>query len=165
MPCTAPIDVISPATTALATAAESHSASDKPLCRLEEINQLMESVAASWHTSSRILEMRESHRVALTAPIAVSMEHPTDPGGPPLTVIGSGRDVSPRGVAFSHMRPLPCREAILTFALSDGSFESVLTRLTWCRFSRAGIYFSGGKFVRIVDCPFYTAQWDQLPPG
>lgn len=165
MPCTAPTDALAPVLAFPGSDSGFDTSDAAPLSRLQELNQLLESVAASWHTSSRILELRESHRVIMTAPIAVTMEDPTDPGGPSLTVVGSGRDVSSRGVSFSHMRPLPCREAVLTFALPDGGHESVLTRLTWCRFSRAGIYFSGGKFVRIVDCPFDTAEWDQLPPG
>ena len=71
-----------------------------------------------------------------------------NPLGSPLAVVG--HDISLAGISFVHDRPLAPRKVAVTFQFEDGTSESILTLLKWCRFRRDGLYQSGGQFVRRV---------------
>lgn len=63
----------------------------------------------------------------------------------------SGRDISLGGLSFEHAGILPCTHAALSFVQKDDVSQPVLLQLTWCRFTRLGVYLSGGKFLRVID--------------
>ena len=62
----------------------------------------------------------------------------------------TGREISLVGVSFTHPRPLAARHVAVTFHLADGTTESIVTRLRWCRFRRDGMYLSGGQFLHSI---------------
>lgn len=75
-----------------------------------------------------------------------------------------GRDISLGGISFTHADPLPCRLVAVTFIQSEDKLDSVVTKLTWCRFMRDGLYRSGGQFLRTVRLPILiNACWEALP--
>ena len=135
------------------------------LLRLQEIESLVDRLVASWHGPG-VLPMRRWHRIAYQKPIAVT---PLDDRlGTPIApaVLATGRDISPRGLSFTHFGLLPYRMVAVTFPLKAGDCESVAVRLSWCRFTTAGLYFSGGKFVRGIALPAAAElDWTALPPA
>ncbi len=132
------------------------------LRRLGTISSLMDSLVASWHCPRQVLHARRWHRFRFERPIAVTLLDPHDlPDGEPL--LAAGRDISKGGISFTHCRPLSCRRVAVTLRLDDGACETILTELLWCRFTREGIYQSGGVFVRKIDLPSTTERnWDEL---
>lgn len=129
---------------------------------IQEIDCLLASLVASWQISPQILQCRRSHRVHFCKPIALT---PLDEAGQPCgeTVVAMGRDISLGGISFQHRQPLPhCRIAI-TFQADSYPIESIVTRLSWCRFTRDSAYFSGGKFLRTIKLAENIPEdWDQL---
>jgi len=126
------------------------------LPRLAERARMTNNGVASWHAPATLAEQRSWHRVRYDRPAVLT---PLDERtGTPQDVhkIISGRDISPCGFSFSHLDPLACRRAIITFAYESESppWDAVVIRLSWCRFTQAGIYQSGGKFLGITECPF-----------
>ncbi len=107
---------------------------------------------ASWTASSHIVERRGSHRVGYRQPLLVTPldDQTGEPNAPAMIVVG--RDISLSGLSFTHRDPLSCRTVGCTFKpLDEEKLESVIVRLTWCRFTRQRLYQSGGKFLQIVE--------------
>jgi hypothetical protein len=131
---------------------------------LETIEQFLHGGTACWLRSTRIMPDRKWQRVPYDRPVALT---PWDtatnaPAGPSRRV--TGRDVSLGGFSFAHMEPLACREAVVTFGVEPSQRGSLLLRLNWCRFTRAGIYLSGGRFLEPVATPLDAdAAFDELP--
>lgn len=130
------------------------------LPRLRELTRIVEQVAASWYASGSFAEQRRWHRTVYDRPaILTPVEECT---GAPLNghKIISGRDISPSGFSFTHLDPLACRRAIITFAFEDETepLVAIMLRLSWCRFTRAGVYQSGGKFLNVVPSPLPEDQ-------
>jgi hypothetical protein len=130
------------------------------LLRIPEVEALADGVVASWHSANASLQSRRWHRAKFDWPLSVL---PLDdrreiPVGPPLAVVG--HDISLAGISFIHDRPLAPRKVAVTFQFEDGTSESILTLLKWCRFRRDGVYQSGGQFVRRVT----TDEWT-MPSG
>ena len=118
------------------------------LLQIPEVEALADRVVASWHSSNASLQSRRWHRAKFDKPLRVT---PLDdllevPAGVPLAVVG--HDISLAGLSFIHDQPLAARKVSVAFQLDDGTCESVLTLLKWCRFRRDGLYQSGGQFVR-----------------
>ncbi|MGL4514076.1 MAG: hypothetical protein ACRCT8_13375 [Lacipirellulaceae bacterium] len=66
-----------------------------------------------------------------------------------------GRDLSERGIGFTHTQPLPHRRVLLCAAdprlaaLGLDGLELTVV-LKWCRFLGPGRYESGGRFPRVL---------------
>ena len=121
----------------------------RAVLRIPELQRMARSVAASWHASPPILQARHWHRVKYGHPVLL---RPLD--APPVdgrSLLVSGRDISLGGFSFAHADPLACRRAAVTFLLDGKSRLPIEIRLTWCRFTREGIYQSGGTFVRPLE--------------
>jgi hypothetical protein len=145
---------------------ESHGAmkSAGPLPRLEAISRIVGQVVASWHSPLALAEQRGWQRIRYDRPAILTLLD--DRTYLPLGVhrVISGRDISPSGFSFTHLDPLACRRAIVTFAFEPEECEAIELRLTWCRFTRAGIYQSGGKFLNPAPSPLPADLiLDELP--
>lgn len=118
----------------------------------------------SWNASSRIVERRSSHRIAYHRPMLVTPldDRAAQPAGAAMMV--TARDISLSGVSFTHGDPLTCRAVVCTFEPhEDDACESVVVRLTWCRFTRQGNYQSGGKFVKLVELALdHPIEWPRV---
>jgi hypothetical protein len=119
---------------------------------------------ASWHSPFVITEQRGSQRIDYQRRAILTFldDHTSLATGEHKIV--SGRDISPSGFSFTHVGPLACRRAIVTFAFELKPCASVVLRLCWCRFTKAGIYQSGGKFLSTILPPFPSELiLDDLP--
>ena len=120
------------------------------LLGLRELARLRSAVAASWHTFPPLLQQRAHHRVRYAKPVLVTPldDRTEEPLASPLEA--SGHDISLTGMSFMHEEPLACRLVAVRFPAGEVSIDAVVTRLNWCRFTRDGLYQSGGVFVRAV---------------
>ncbi|MGH7126933.1 MAG: hypothetical protein ACREIV_00080, partial [Planctomycetaceae bacterium] len=111
------------------------------------------SKTATWYPRGHLLQKRQEHRVPFTRTLLLTWLCDTSgrPNSEPQRIIG--RDVSVSGVSFTHRLAIPCRRVALTFPLPDGSVESFVVRLTWCCFTRAKVYQSGGPFGGRIELP------------
>jgi hypothetical protein len=136
------------------------------LPRTREIDSLVRSVMATWNGPGALLQKRRWHRILFRKPIVLTPldEHSGESDGEPM--VAHGHDISLGGISFTHASPLPFRLMAVTLVRADGQPESVVTRLTWCRFTRDGFYRSGGQFLRKIEIRFEQgAEWDALPPA
>jgi hypothetical protein len=130
---------------------------------LEAISRIVNQVVASWHSPLALAEQRRWHRISYDRPAILTLLDDRTQVAMVHKVV-SGRDISPSGFSFTHLDPLACRRAIVTFAFEPDETEAIELRLTWCRFTRAGIYQSGGKFVNPTACPLPSElNLDNLP--
>lgn len=116
---------------------------------LDHVEHLVAELAASWHDRRKLVLPRRWHRAKYESSIALTPidEHTFEPRGEAF--LCEGRNISPGGVAFVHAQPLPHRLVAITFPARDGrALACLATRLNWCRFTRHGMYHSGGKFLR-----------------
>ena len=140
------------------------SVASSALCRLDEISRLVETLVAAWYDAPLVQQQRGKHRIPFDQPLALTpLDDKTEEFiGQPQIV--AGRNLSLDGVSFSHEQPMPFRKIALTFALPDGEVESMVTRLRWCRFTRDGLYQSGGTFLRTIRSPIGSdVDWMLLP--
>ena len=120
-------------------------------------------VRACWIKSGFVVQGRAGLRTAFTQPVVVTPwgEAANAPVG--AAMLATGRDLSSAGLSFSHADPLPYRFAAVSLLIgtpgSDGEpvVETLLLRLLWCRFTRAGRYLSGGRFERSLGPLFGDA--------
>ena len=134
-----------------------------PLVQLAEISRIVNQVVATWHAPLSLAEQRGSHRLRYERPAILTPLDDAD-AAPAGHKIISGRDISPSGFSFTHLDPLACRRAIVTFAFENAPWNAVVLRLSWCRFTRAGIYQSGGKFLNPILPPLAPELiLDELP--
>ncbi|GAB4159357.1 MAG: hypothetical protein Tsb009_36660 [Planctomycetaceae bacterium] len=115
---------------------------------------LAETLMASWLDGAVLLDHRRSHRVNHRVVFAITpfSECGTFPSGD--SQLAKAWDISRTGISFTHQEPISCRMAVATFARPDGSVESILTRLKWCRFTKRGEYRSGGAFAKVLSMDF-----------
>ncbi|MAG92781.1 MAG: hypothetical protein CMJ48_03400 [Planctomycetaceae bacterium] len=115
---------------------------------MHEIEGLVDSLLASWQRSGSLIHGRRWHRIPYSKTISVTAldERSEEPVSEPI--VATGQDVSLGGIAFAHSQAVPQRLVAVTFDLLDGSSESIVTALKWCRFGRDGRYRSGGRFLR-----------------
>lgn len=120
------------------------------LLRFPEVEALADGLVASWHSSNASLQSRRWHRAQFDRPLTVTpLDDRTEtPAG--ATLEASGHDISMAGLSFIHSQPLAARKVAVTFQFDDGTCESVVTLLRWCRFRRDGLYQSGGQFLHRV---------------
>jgi hypothetical protein len=117
---------------------------------LQGIEGLLDGTAASWQRMQLVHE-RHWHRIPFreeltVTPIDELERRPMDERHEAV-----GCDISLGGISFKHAAPLPHRLVAVTFELSDGSTESLVTRLRWCRFGVDGAYRSGGVFMHSME--------------
>lgn len=136
---------------AIALLPESDSVEAAVLRKLDGIEELIGSVVASWGGSARLLSQRQSQRLPYRKSILVTpLDERTEyPIGKPWTV--ACRDISFGGISFSHGSPLPHRKVAITFLELSDDAPPIVTRLSWCRFTKEGLYHSGGKFLRTLS--------------
>ena len=122
---------------------------------LQRVEQLVHELTASWVNANSMLS-RRFHRVTFRQQIAIAelCDDGLIPTGQPRTAFTT--DISHGGLSFEHDQPLACRMIAVTLPTSRELPESFVMRLKWCRFTRAGIYRSGGKFIRPQ-----TFGWEQ----
>ena len=115
---------------------------------LPEIEQFVREIPARWQAGPFVWERRAGHRVQFCESLSlVPLDDETEePCGPTARV--ESRDISLGGISFAHTHPVPNRKVGLSFRLPGGTLVTVIAHLRWCRFTRAGIYESGGEFVR-----------------
>lgn len=115
---------------------------------IREVENLVDSLTAGWLNRDSVLPSRRVHRVRFVRPMALVplVEATQEPADKPRRVVG--RDISCRGLSFQHDLPLPCRVVAVTIPQTQGPARTVVLRLKWCRFTRAGHYCSGGAFLR-----------------
>ena len=121
----------------------------------------------SWHQWGGLLNDRRAHRVAfpemllvvgLTADSATGQLIPAT--GP---IIAHGRDISVDGISFQHANPLPHRYVAVSFRTPFGS-ETLVARLSWCRFTRENRYVSGGRLTVEPELNMeLNVDWDEIP--
>ncbi len=120
---------------------------------LDDVHHLVRDLLTQWQHPSDALERRHRPRIPFLKSIALFEvdEESELPIGNPYLV--NGKDISMKGVGFSHTSPLPFTKVAIGFELPDGCSQFVLVRLSWCRFTRRGTYESGGMFLRRVAPP------------
>lgn len=130
------------------------------LPRLAELSRIVEHVVASWHSPGSFAEQRQWHRTNYDRPAIITPLDERTGDAMEIHKIISGRDISPNGFSFTHLDPLACRRAIVTFAYEHENEPraAILLRLSWCRFTRAGVYQSGGKFLNVAASPLPDDQ-------
>ena len=69
------------------------------------------------------------------------------------TVVVVGKHLSEHGFGFFHQAPLPHRRMIASLESSRGHWLAFLMDVNWCRFTKAGWYESGGRFLETVLSP------------
>ena len=121
--------------------------------RLGEMEQLVGSVLASWQDPEQVVQMRRYHRLPFKQPLLLTAldDRTGETIGEPIHVFG--RDISDGGLSIEHEGPLTCCRAALTLSDGSGRSETLVVRLTWCRFTRRGTYQSGGPFVWTTSRP------------
>ncbi len=68
------------------------------------------------------------------------------------TVQVFGKHLSEHGFDFYHREPLPYRRMIASL-LVDGAWVGLVLDLMWCRFTGAGTYDNGGRFIATAPSP------------
>ncbi len=63
------------------------------------------------------------------------------------------KDVSLRGVGFTHDEPLQADYAIVTFDLLDENSVTLLLEVRWSNLEESNSYMSGGSFLGIMETP------------
>jgi len=136
------------------------------LRRLNEVGGLVDALAATWQSPRQVLHARRWHRFRYERPVAVTPLDETTEEPVGETILAMGRDISKGGISFTHAQPLPFRKVAVSFQLDDGTCESVVTVLKWCRFTRHKVYQSGGQFERTIDPPRGAeGNWERLHRG
>jgi len=87
-------------------------------------------------------------------PICCKMQLvPIDPCGVPLPeekVDVFGKDLSRRGISFTHDLPLASKRFIISFVLGESDHFVVEAQANWSRRTLIGLYESGCRLVRKV---------------
>ena len=113
------------------------------------------------HTPEKMLdyvERRDSSRASVQmlvylVPVTFDGQYadPIDHGK--SSMIAVTRDISLRGIAFTHDESLHGDHAIVTFDLLDDSPVSLLLSVRWRNRRRGSAYFSGGRFLAVSETP------------
>lgn len=119
---------------------------------LQDIESLLQELGASWQSGPFVWQRRRGHRAAYNREIVLvpaEGEGHDESCAEPCRVLG--KEISAYGMSFTHTDPLPHRLVSLVCELPSGVVARILTRLKWCRFTRHGVYESGGEFLRVVQ--------------
>jgi len=105
---------------------------------------------ASWYQWGGLLNDRRAHRVAFPEVLhVVGLGTNSDTGQfmqVSEPIIASGRDISVDGISFRHEVPLPHRYVAVSYRSPFGT-QTLVAKLSWCRFEREGNYVSGGRIT------------------
>jgi hypothetical protein len=125
----------------------------RALLQVERVDHLVRDLLAQWQHPSDALERRGLSRIGFQKQIALFAYDNAEQQvtGEPWLV--TGKDISLQGVSFSHIAPLPFSKVAIGFEVPGGFSRFVITRLSWCRFTRRGVYESGGTFLRSITLP------------
>ena len=103
---------------------------------------------SQWHEAPRSERRREARRIVSTPLDLIPLcDENFTPVGETLRV--ECRDVSKTGFRIRHGQPLTWRTVGLVFPF-DVDQTIWVTRLKWCRFTRDGLYESGGMVLRAL---------------
>jgi hypothetical protein len=61
-------------------------------------------------------------------------------------ILVSVRGIAVDGISFRHQVAIPHRYVAVRYRSSSGT-ETLVTKLSWCRFERAGHYISSGQLT------------------
>ena len=127
----------------------------------------IDSSPASWYQSGGLLNDRRAHRVAFPETLhVVGLAMDPDSGqfvpvSEPVTA--HGRDISVDGISFRHDEPLPHRYVAVSFRSPQGT-ETLVAKLSWCRFACKDNYISGGRLTFETSLNVeLNIDWDSLP--
>jgi hypothetical protein len=103
---------------------------------------------SQWHEAPRSERRREARRIVSTPLDLIPL---CDENFTPVceTLRVECRDVSKSGFRIRHGQPLAWRTVGLVFPF-DVDQTIWVTRLKWCRFTRDGLYESGGMVLRAL---------------
>jgi len=134
--------------------------------KIEELENLVNGLFASWLGGGALVPSRRSHRIVSQQVFAVTPVDDRSLQRLEESCRVQAWDISAEGISFTHRSTLPFRTVAATFSLGDGELHTILTRLKWCRFTRQRYYRSGGQFLRTVR-PDWEASLDltQLADG
>ncbi len=125
------------------------------------LHELLRNLAASWQFSPSVFQNRRGHRFAIRKQVTITPldDRTSKPIAEPQLVVS--RDLSLGGISFAHSNLLPYRTVAVNF---NHDQDAVVTRLTWCRFTRLGSYLSGGRFLGILDPDKLSSDNESLQP-
>jgi hypothetical protein len=152
--------------TALASLTSSRASSTNLLDDDQAIDRESASPRVSWYQWGGLLNDRRSHRVAFPESLHVVGLNTSSETAELVQVsepiIARGRDISVDGISFRHEVPLPHRYVAVSYRSPFGT-ETLVAKLTWCRFEREGHYVSGGRIsVEPQLNSELNVDWDSL---
>lgn len=126
-----------------------------------------DSPRVSWHQWGGLLNDRRAHRVAFPETLLVvglAQDSATGQFNPVTEpIVAQGRDISVDGISFQHADPIPHRYVAVRFRSPFG-FETLVARLSWCRFTRENRYVSGGRLTVEPQLNMELGiDWDATP--
>jgi hypothetical protein len=131
------------------TSQKTNSQTQAEVVSVEVADELMKLVGLA--NSNDSVEQRIRDRF----PIFCCMQMvPLDSAGRPLpdqqmSVVG--KDLSTRGISFSHDSELPSRRLVLCLNLSETARFNVEAEITWTRQTPIGLFESGCRLIRKVE--------------
>ena len=128
------------------------------LRRIRHSGRLADLCLFGRRTPARMLEYverRSWERSPVQMPIYVTPAvfdgtHAESLEGAESEMLAVTRDVSLRGIGFTHDEPLEAAYAIITFDFLDDETISLLMDVRWSKSESADSYMSGGRFVGII---------------
>ena len=127
---------------------------DTPAGRLapieDDVPARVRGLLSAFYSRDRSLDRRRDRRYPfpyLIRLVPVASDGITPAG---CAVVVVGKHLSERGLGFFHNEPLAHRRMIATLEGLRGERLSLLVDLNWCRFTGAGWYESGGRFLEVV---------------
>ncbi|EDL56724.1 hypothetical protein [Gimesia maris] len=121
------------------------------LRRIPELNKLIDSVVASWYLEPSSISSREWHRIPCRRPLGLAVFNPQTRQLESDLQIVTGRNISVRGISFTHQAHIYSREVAVTFDLDQPVQEFLIVRLAWSRFSEKRTFQSGGQFLSQIE--------------
>jgi hypothetical protein len=136
--------------TAIANLTSSPASSAKSLDEVLSTVRESDSPRVSWYQWGGLLNDRRAHRVAFPEILhVVGLNTNSDTGQfvqVSEPIVASGRDISVDGISIRHEVPLPHRYVAVSYRSPFGT-ETLVAKLSWCRFEREGRYVSGGRLT------------------
>lgn len=130
--------------------------------QLEQTNQ-----DVSWQKPSQLVNRRKTHRHQYRHPLVITPVDEFLHGHFDKSFLVQGSNLSRAGIAFQHLQPIVHQNVAVTFFHSLDEVLTAKANLKWCRFSRSGLYQSGGELITPIDHSILTGQidWSSFPHG
>lgn len=118
---------------------------------------------ACWVKCGPVIEGRGALRVPFDETVVVTPWDVAKGAPAGASILAAGRDLSTTGLSFSHTAALAARYVAVSFRgdrIGDDrrpEIDTMLVRLIWCRFTRRGIYLSGGRLEGTIRDGFGEA--------